>query len=194
MNPHAVAQARERLARAHEAADALRNIKTYEDAWRAWGDFLMAASSVYSKLEQGAKANGKSSAWFGRVKRLRKTDQLLSYLHHARNTEEHGIEDSLSLKAPKLERIALDAEVDPTKHEKKFILRGKNQKAAAALKVTIQPGLQLIAVTDDRYSDTFLVPSMHLGKQLTNMSVADLVDLSLVYLDSLVVEATALSE
>lgn len=193
MNPRAVAQAKERLGRAREAVTALRKAKAYIDAWRAWGDFLLAVGGIYSKLEQGAKANGKSSAWFGRVKHFRKTDELLSYLHHARNTEEHGLENSLSLKAPKLERIDADAKVDKLKRELKMLLPVKNGKPIA-LKVTMPQGLRLIAVSDPRYGDTFAVPREHLGKRLANMSVADLADLALVYLDRLVAEAAALPE
>jgi hypothetical protein len=153
----------------------------------------MAASGIYSKLEQGAKTSGVSAAWFGRVKHTRKRDQLLSYLHHARNTEEHGLADSLSLKAPKLEQVPIDAKVDPTKGEHKAVLFGQNQKAAAAFKLKVQPGLQLIPVSDERYGDTFPIPGRHLGKPIPSGSVADFCELALKYLDELVAEAAALS-
>jgi hypothetical protein len=57
-----------------------------------WENFLIAANGIYSKLERGAKTNGKSKAWYGRKKHERKNDPLLSYLHHARNAAEHGIQ------------------------------------------------------------------------------------------------------
>jgi hypothetical protein len=50
------------------------------------------SSTIYSKLEQGAKGCGPSDAWFGRKKYDRKTDPLLRYIHHARNADEHGLE------------------------------------------------------------------------------------------------------
>lgn len=188
MNPNAVVQAKQRLARAREAIDALRIGK---DKPRAWADFLSATNSIYSKLEQGAKTNGKSSAWFGRVKRIRKSDQLLCYLHHARNAEEHGLIGSLGLGRPKLEKIALDAEV--AKGEAKIIVRDRKNRPAAALKASVGKS-KLVAVRDDRYGDTFPVPREHLGKRLTSMPITELAALAMVYFEALVSEAETLPE
>ena len=58
----------------------------------AWIDFVAAAATIYSKLEQGAKGNASSEGWFSRKKHDRKVDPLLSYIHHTRNAEEHTIE------------------------------------------------------------------------------------------------------
>jgi len=41
---------------------------------------------------QQAFAKGPSSAWFGKLKGLRKVDPLLLYLHEARHADEHGLE------------------------------------------------------------------------------------------------------
>jgi len=48
--------------------------------------------AVTSKLEPGAKIDGRSSAWFGRKTRQRKDDAVLRYIKAARNSDEHGIE------------------------------------------------------------------------------------------------------
>ncbi len=92
MNPHALVQARQRFARADAAIAEFEAASNYCEAETAWTDFLLAASTIYSKLEQGAKGNGKSGAWFGRQKKARKDNQILRYLHFARNSDEHGIE------------------------------------------------------------------------------------------------------
>src|SRR4051794_1216811 len=57
-----------------------------------WAEFLLAVSGIYSMLKAGAKGNGWSGAWVARKLQERHDDPLLSYLHHARDAEEHGIE------------------------------------------------------------------------------------------------------
>jgi hypothetical protein len=92
MNPQAIHQAQQRLARASQALETLGAATSYDEAETAWSDFLLACSTVYSKLEQGAKGVGASEAWFGRQKHIRKKHPVLRYLHFARNSDEHGIE------------------------------------------------------------------------------------------------------
>jgi len=62
MDPKAVIAAQERLSHARLAV-AILNEKatTMPQATKAWIDFLSATSAIYSKLEQGTKANNKSS-------------------------------------------------------------------------------------------------------------------------------------
>src|SRR5438132_1660188 len=92
MNSDAVSQSIVRLQKAKNAAERLEKAKSYEEAEDAWTDFLLAGSAIYSKLQQGAKSSSKSQAWFGIKKKERKDDELLRYIHHARNSDEHGIE------------------------------------------------------------------------------------------------------
>jgi hypothetical protein len=67
-------------------------LATEANVTAAWIDFLYAFNGVYQKLQKGSLLNGKSKAWFGRIKHMRDSDELLSYLHQARNAEEHGLE------------------------------------------------------------------------------------------------------
>jgi hypothetical protein len=92
MDPNAVEQAKRRWERAEKAMQDLRDAKEFEAAENAWIDFLHAAGTIYTKLEQGAKISGKSQGWFGLKKKERKDDLVLRYLHFARNSDEHGIE------------------------------------------------------------------------------------------------------
>jgi hypothetical protein len=76
------------------AAAALRDIEraqTLGAIETAWSDFLIAAGRLFSRLEQGAKTNSQSEAWFGRKKHERRTIPMLTYIHHARNADEHGL-------------------------------------------------------------------------------------------------------
>lgn len=87
----AIKQAEERLARAKVALAVLNTGGEPDSRESAWIDLITALGTVYSKLEQGAKQSGESAAWYGRMKNERKSDPLLSYVHHARNSAEHGI-------------------------------------------------------------------------------------------------------
>ena len=66
-------------------------------------------------LNKAAKVSGKASAWYGRVKKLRKDDPLLSYMHHARNSEEHGIEDTTKRMKAGEATITIREPFDPSK-------------------------------------------------------------------------------
>lgn len=93
MKSKALERAKDRLQRLTDAISALETPEcTRKQVQDAWWSFLLAANGIYSQLEQGAKGHGQSEAWFGRKKHERKSDELLSYVHHARNADEHGIE------------------------------------------------------------------------------------------------------
>lgn len=91
MDPRAIEQARNRLEKAKKSLLAFDDATNFAEAEEAWTDFLLAASSVYSKLEEGSKAVGASNAWYGRQKKARKDNHVMRYLHQARNSDEHGI-------------------------------------------------------------------------------------------------------
>ena len=85
----AIEQAQQRLANANEALSRLESANTLLAVERAWSEYLIAVSAIYSKLEIGSKGFGPSEAWFGRKKKQRKDDALLRYLQQAR----HAIQD-----------------------------------------------------------------------------------------------------
>lgn len=93
MKERAVEHAKGRLEAAKAALREMERGASLKAMTAAWHDLLVAASTVYSKLEQGAKGHGPSEAWFSKKKAERKTDPLLQYVHHARNSTEHSIED-----------------------------------------------------------------------------------------------------
>src|SRR4051812_49429482 len=91
MKEVALTQAMERLTRARNALQRMKEAKSYNSTISAWSDFLLASSGIYSKLEQGVKGCRVSEGWFGCKKHDRRKDELLRYLYHARNADEHGL-------------------------------------------------------------------------------------------------------
>ena len=161
MNPEAIEQAKVRLLKAEKALAELNAAEYFDDAESAWSDFLLAASGIYSKLEQGAKGYPASDPWFGKEKNLRKKDPLLRYIHFARNADEHGIErvtdrshdngnfkfnERYPLKAQMLDRVTHEPVGEPVD----VVMAG--------------PTIKLVRVYDRRYGDFADPPETHLGE------------------------------
>lgn len=192
MKKAAIAQAGNRIDKAKRSIAEFKSAKRFDIAASAWSDFLIAASGVYSKLEQGAKGAGKSEAWFGRKKHERKNDQLLRYLHHARNADEHGIEPT-------------------TANRRSFEVRGGGSYrfdgtfgSHTDMTITHQDGpppiiefgtkIVLAPVTDTRFGDRFEPPTEHLGAPIPEPDPEIVAALALSYLEGLISEAAELTE
>jgi hypothetical protein len=81
----------DRIFKVRSAVAALRAADNADKIDAAWLEFLRSASRFYSTLKASSNASGKAKAWYGRQKNTRKRDPLLSYIHQARNAEEHGL-------------------------------------------------------------------------------------------------------
>jgi hypothetical protein len=163
---------------------------------------LLAAAGVYSKLEQASKSSGKAAAWFGRVKHERRADPLLSYIHHARNSDEHGIED-ITQKMPKgSATFTIREPYDPKKLDGKSFTLGTDTKGNVRftnydpdifeIHHFDKPTLLLIPVKDDRYGDLFNPPTEHLGRKLEDKTPIGIATRVLPYLERLITEARAM--
>ena len=191
MNPTAIEQAKSRLQKAEKALSDLKAAEYFDDAEGAWSDFLLAASGIYSKLEQGAKGYAKSDPWFGAEKSLRKKDPLLRYIHFARNADEHGIErvtdrslDNLNLKFNERRHMKMQS-VDQITHkpvgdEIDCVIAG--------------PTIKLVRVNDRRFGDFADPPETHLGQTVPfGASFPDSIgNVALGYLRSMIERAEAL--
>lgn len=71
--------------------DEMRRAKTFSDLDRHWSEFLSLLQRIYNRLGKACQG-GPSSAWYGRLKHERGTDDLLTYVQHARHADEHGID------------------------------------------------------------------------------------------------------
>lgn len=197
MDKTAIRQAWERLHRAQSAYTSLIRSRSFTEAERAWSSFLTSAAGVYSKLEKGAKGNPRSEPWFGRLKNERRSDELLRYVHHARNSDEHGISEittrhggSLSIGDPGETVTTGPLIID----ENGNVQVELNPKAPRPT-IRFQPGsIALAAVSDDRFGDTFAAPTVHLGKPLQTGSVVEVAGLAVQYLERIVREASELSK
>lgn len=183
MNPKGLVQAQGRLNTARKALEefelAQPGSQEYEDAW---AEFILALSSVFSKLEQGAKSSPKSKAWFGLIKNKRRTDPLLQYLHQARNSEFHGLETGITTIPEQTSQMYTVTKVEGLKLTVEPIDR-----------MHIQPrGSALTRVYNTQYGDTFDPPREHLGKPLDDNKPSTVARLGFVYVQGIVKDAVDL--
>lgn len=154
---------------------------------KAWWEFLLASAAIYEKLKRGAKdSGGATQGWWGRAVRERKDDELLSYIHHARDCAYHGIDEvaesvggamqigpvfithSPEEDRPSSQETDLAANTNQT-----YYLDGEQmtpqQAQASGFFAGHHSRLMLVPVTDDRFKDTFYPPKFHLGKAINGM-------------------------
>lgn len=93
MRPEGVAAAQRELRRAGRAHDRLVRAERFEEAEDAWADYLTHANRVFLKLR--AACHGQLEwPWWKRIMDQRRDDPLLAYIHHARNSDTHKLEDT----------------------------------------------------------------------------------------------------
>ena len=199
MDTKAVNHAENWLHSAQEAVEVLRQNGAFRETERAWSTFVVAVGTIYNKLEQGAKVSASSKSWFDTVKSERRSDQLLQYLHQARNAEAHGIIDLTTrharlltqpLRFPDGKTAELRVQLPPG--EVDFTLsEGEGQPATFDGPQTISEAVALVPVTNR--SVTYAVPQEHLGHPFGAVSVLNVAEAGLLYVTSLVAKARALA-
>jgi hypothetical protein len=199
MDVQAVEQAKAKLRKAEKSLEALKAATNYEEAEEAWSDFLLATSTIYSKLEQGSKTRGTSAGWFGRKKNERKHDPLLRYLHQARNSDEHGIE-RVAERGGNQRDLSTGEPLKFNERREKLITEVRDGQTGAIKATNIKallygPSLAMIRVHDRRFGDYCDPPTRHMGKEidLENNSLIGVASLGLSYLTALVAEASAMN-
>lgn len=173
--------------------------KAYE---RAWSEFLTQSSRFYSKLEQGAKGCNKSTPWFGLKKHERKTDPLMSYIHHARDGDEHGldyvvVETGSELRAYMAKgatEYSVTMQVMMDSFGKMHVRHPKTSTPEAVRLELIEPRMELVTVKDSRFGDSFDPPLMHRSRPIVDRSPEAIASLALRYMDEMLKEASQLPE
>jgi hypothetical protein len=209
MHPNAVSQAKVRLQKAEAALARLETAKQLAPIEEAWSDFLIASGGIYSKLEQGAKGFGKSAAWFGKRKKERKDDSLLSYLHHARNSDEHGIDHGVDtvhtshviwtkdaggwVRQSTIHVSSEDDESDSRLSNEAKVTVYNDSGDEIESKVFITHSIKLLRVRDSRFGDSFEPPKTFLGDRVFDVTPLGVARLATPYLKRLILEAEALA-
>ena len=186
-------RAREHVSEASAAVERLRTADGLIIIRAAWSDFLVHYHRVFTRLHQATKG-GPDKGWFDRVKHERSTDELLSYLMHARNADEHGLERvtgntyaSFVMGMPPPGQTIRNVSVVMNKNGEMEVDWGDSPRPkfwqTTAAKATLVP------VTDRGI--TYRPPTSHLGQPLTDTSLLHVAERGLAYIEALVAAAEA---
>jgi len=169
MDPKTLLHLELSLVKAEAAHRALLDRNSVEQVPIHWTDFLLSVARIYGKLEKGVVGDTRATAWFNELKRERRKDQLLRYLHFARNSDEHGLEFTT------VNDGELTGFVDASGQEQVSIIQfqGKAEWSNVELfedgkRIELTPRSTksfwvLKRATDDRYNDFCDPPTEHLG-------------------------------
>jgi hypothetical protein len=187
MDKKAVDAAGKEYARAAEYVSIIRTSPDFASVEKAWSTFLVTNGRVFTKLEQGSKSSSKSVAWWREKLCQRRRDALLCYLWHARNADEHTIEEITERQDTK------KTIVQPKSRIVTLMEQGLIGSPIAPLEA-IETTLVNVRLRDvmDR-GMLYVTPGEHLGIPILDASPANVASLALAYLDLMLKEANELS-
>jgi hypothetical protein len=193
MQRDAFEKAKDRLTSAKARLKDLEASKDYDSSRRHWYDFLISSNAIFSVLEQGAKGNNSSQSWFGRKKGERRTDPLLSYLHHARNADEHNVPSVTELDRQKVVMVENGkpiAEIRNVVGNKGTFFSLTDEASPNLTKINemrVYPDRAKLIRVRDRGVD-YDAPSAHLGSLISEVSPIAVARLMVQYLEAMIAE------
>jgi hypothetical protein len=189
VDPRAVDAARIEYQRAGQSAATIRVSNDFAEIQTAWASFLVHAGRIFTKLEQGSKDDNQSKAWWGKKLHERRTDPLLCYLWHARNADEHTLQQITEMKEASAKNVeSTQSDIDKLN---RAMASEKRPFIPLGLVEVVWAHVKMLDVTDRGIS--YPAPGSHLGIQITDTSPANIVNLSLAFFDSTIAEAAELT-
>ena len=188
MKEAAIQQSKARLRTAKSALAAIRDATTFSVLEEGWSQFLIATNLTFMKLRAGSKGCPISEAWIAQRTQERDGDELLSYLHQARNAEEHGIDCSVQ-NGYKIEPVpGVTLHVDATFEPNGDVIFRRQDDPSVLVFFPLTGALKEIA---DRRGRTVGPPTSHLG-QAIEPTARTIAGAATTYLDDMIVGAEAL--
>ena len=181
-----ISQARKELVEARAALERIRVAASFAAYEAAWQDCLTRIERSWNKTK-GAFADGRYRPWRGTHEHARRNDQLLSYLSHARDAEEHTVADTL---AQEPGSIGLNPAFGDVLIIESLTIRGgvMSVKSPHPIAITIQPGrIKLLPATSRGVTSP--PPSEHLGVPLERADPDYVLERGIDYYDRLLADA-----
>lgn len=191
-----VEKAAVRLKDAKSAFDSVKASKNYDQFREAWFKFLTACNGIDAILETSSRNHPTSRQWYGKKRKIRTKDPLLSYLHQARNVEEHGIQPVATheLGGLTLSSGGGSGFIEAMEFGPGFLkMELGDWHGPRPNLVFVPPHARLVDVADERFGTIFKVPFEHLGQPIEDQSPATVGKLWLSYCEALVEEARKLA-
>lgn len=139
------------------------SLNEYEEYWK---EFLHNLERSWNKLTSHLKRSPKYQGWIerGKTERLRRQDQLLSYLVNARGAEEHSVAD---ISKQQSGGIGINPAFGNSLHLNKLeINNGQIQiDSDQPIRIDFIPGkVELLSV--ENRGRTYNIPSQHMGSDI----------------------------
>lgn len=150
----------------------------YEEYWK---EFLHNLERSWNKLTSHLKRSPKYQGWVerGKTEKLRRQDQLLSYLVNARGAEEHSVAD-ISKQQP--DGIGINPAFGNSLHINKLqISNGQiHIDSVQPIRIDFIPGkVELLSV--ENRGRTYDIPSQHIGKNIKTNDPVEIANLGLAF-------------
>jgi hypothetical protein len=154
------------------------SLNEYEEYWK---EFLHNLERSWNKLTSHLKRSPKYQGWVerGKTEKLRRQDQLLSYLVNARGAEEHSVAD-ISKQQPG--GIGINPAFGNSLHLNKLeINNGQiHIDSDQPLRIDFIPGkVELLSV--ENRGRTYDVPSQHIGNDLETKDPVEIAKLGVAF-------------
>jgi len=171
----------EQLKKAEAFIQKMSSAKSLDEFEEYWIDFLHQLERSWNKLHSHLRRSPKYQGWVerGRTGKLRKKDELLSYLKNARGAEEHTIAD-ISKKT--LGGMGIRPAVGGSVHIKSMVIEnGKiSIDADRPLILEFKPGKLSLLEVENR-GRIYSVPQNHLGKAIEDQNPISLAKLGIAF-------------
>lgn len=150
----------------------------YEEYWK---EFLHNLERSWNKLTSHLKRSPKYQGWVerGKTEKLRRQDQLLSYLVNARGAEEHSVAD-ISKQQPG--GIGINPAFGNSLHINKLeINNGQiNIDSNQPIRIDFIPGKVVLMSVENR-GRTYDIPSQHLGNDIKTNDPVEIAKLGVAF-------------
>lgn len=201
-NSSILPKCRDRFIKASKSLHDCRSAKTFPQFYSHWSEFLIHTGGILNALDTGARHTPQAKQWYAGVKRKGRADQLVNYMHQARNAEEHAAEETSRLDRGSImigvhgEPVHITEMVTGPElfYNPEEYLKGRAfnpQSGEQASIVTTGDGPVLRAI-EFRGVNT-PPPTEHNGEKLRNTNPLHLGELYLLYLEGLITKAHSLS-
>jgi len=158
------------------------------DLEEAWTSLVHDLDRLWNKAHSHYGKSPKWSGWVGRFTAVRRKDSLLSYLMHARNTDEHTV-------SPITERTGGSVVSNPKDRSRPMFIKSA-VITSNSIKIegdnivtTFRPGRVALLPVVDREGRAHAVPTQHLGAPMDPSNVLEAARLAVSWYARLIAEA-----
>lgn len=153
------------LDKAASSIGEMSSAKTLDEFEEAWKSYLSRLERCFNKAQAHFKKSPNWDSWWGKYKRLRSDDELLSYLINARGAEEHSVEQIVE---KHLGSVVINAADGDSLFIKEMNIDGFGRLSINSpqdLSVVFSPAKMALLPIKNRGRD-YPVPKLHLGRSI----------------------------